>query len=95
MAIIVGSDNQWRMFTGEQLRAARALLKWSRDQLANASGISAIAIKEFESGASDPKRSTLIALRAALSKAGVIFLEEADAHGPGVAFSASQKRKFK
>lgn len=95
MAVYVDGDSQWRMFTGEQLRAARALLKWSRDQLAAASGVSAIAIKECESGISDPRRSTLIAVRSALSKAGVIFLDENDAHGPGVAFSASHKRKGK
>ncbi|MFT3731118.1 MAG: helix-turn-helix transcriptional regulator [Hyphomicrobium sp.] len=95
MAIPEDGVSQWRMFTGEQLRAARALLKWSRDQLADASGISAIAIKEFEGGASDPKRSTLIALRGALAKAGVVFLEETDMHGPGVAFSGSHKRKSK
>ncbi len=84
----------WVMFNPEQLRAARALLKWTREDLAEAAGVSAIAIKTFEQGASDPRQSTLIALRGALSKAGVVFLDESDAHGPGVAFrSQSEVRK--
>jgi transcriptional regulator with XRE-family HTH domain len=86
--------SQWLMFSGEQLRAARALLNWSRDQLSGASGISAIAIKEFEVGSSDPKRSTLIALRTSLSKEGVVFLDGSPIHGPGVAFrSEADARK--
>lgn len=87
--------NDGRMFNPAQLRAARALLDWTRADLAERSNVSLMTIQMFEQGASDPRQSTLIALRSALSKAGVIFLEEADAHGPGVAFSASQKRKSK
>jgi hypothetical protein len=41
-------------------------------------------IKRFESGKSDPKQSTLLAWRRALSKAGVVFIDPDGTHGPGV-----------
>ncbi len=75
------------MFTPDQLRAARGLIRWSREELAKAAGVSAIAIKLYEIGQSDPRNSTLLKLKTALSKEGVIFLEETEAHGPGVAFA--------
>ncbi len=77
------------MFSPHQLRAARSLIQWSREQLAKAAGVSAVSIKTFELGSSDPRLSTLTALRAALAKEGVIFLEANADHGPGVAFKAS------
>jgi len=79
------------MFSPAQLRAARALLGWSRDELAAACGLSAIAIKAFESGDSDPRVSTLLAFRAALSRAGVMFIDQTDWHGPGVAFAKNSE----
>jgi len=75
-----------RMITPDQLRAARGLIKWSREELANAAGVSAIAIKLYELGQSDPRTSTLLKLRSAFSKEGVVFLEPNNAHGVGVAF---------
>ena len=77
------------MITPDQLRAARGLIKWSREELANAAGVSAIAIKLYELGQSDPRTSTLLKLRAAFSREGVIFLEPNNAHGVGVAFNAA------
>jgi hypothetical protein len=41
-------------------------------------------VQGFEARGSDPKRSTLIAWRNALAKAGVEFTDETDEHGPGV-----------
>jgi transcriptional regulator with XRE-family HTH domain len=72
------------VMTPAQLRAARALLDWSRERLAEASGTYTNTVRNFENGGSDPKRSTLIAWRNAMAKAGVEFMEETDEHGPGV-----------
>jgi len=74
------------MLTPAQLRAARALLGWSQDDLAEkCGGIRHLStVKRFESGKSDPKQSTLLAWRKALSKAGVVFIDPDDTHGPGV-----------
>jgi transcriptional regulator with XRE-family HTH domain len=74
------------MLTPAQLRAARALMGWSRDTLAAKSGTSAPTIQAFEALGSDPKLSTLNKWYRALEGAGVEFIDddaEAD-RGPGV-----------
>jgi DNA-binding XRE family transcriptional regulator len=79
------------MLTPAQLRAARALVKWSREDLADASGVIANTIRNFENGVSDPKQSTLLAWRRALSKAGVLFIDGDAEAGPGVRLREPQK----
>lgn len=74
------------MLTADQLRAARAMLNWGQEQLAQMSGISRPTIKRME-GPMGPGRSsvaTLEAVREALEAAGIEFLGEDDAGGPGV-----------
>ena len=72
-----------RMITPAQCRAARALLNWSQQQLADASKAGVVTIRNFEGGKSSPINSTLEVLRRALESAGVIFVEE-NGEGPGV-----------
>jgi transcriptional regulator with XRE-family HTH domain len=72
------------MLTPEQIYAARALLKWSRDDLAERSGIAAITIKGYEILGADSKISTLNKLRRALETAGVQFIDEDADGGSGV-----------
>ena len=76
------------MLTAAQIRAGRALVGWSGAKLAEAAGISLQTVRRMES-AVGPGRSSVEnveAVRRALERAGVIFLEapnEANA-GPGV-----------
>ena len=63
------------MLTAAQIRAARALLGWKQAELAAASGISEISIKNIERGATDPRASTLKAIEDAFGQAGVIFMD--------------------
>lgn len=74
------------MITAGQIRAARALIGWKQSDLASASGISEISIKNIERGATDPRSSTLDAIQKAFTKAGVVFLDPGDVRdgGPGV-----------
>ena len=72
------------MLTPAQLRAARALLGWSRDTLADKSGTAAETVQGFESRGSDPKLSTLNKWYRALETAGVEFLDEDAERGPGL-----------
>lgn len=74
------------MLTPAQIRAARALVGWSQAELANASGVALQSIKNIETGKTDPRLSTATALRRALERAGVIFLEDGQSvdGGPGV-----------
>ena len=71
------------MITPAQCRAARALVNWSQQQLAEAATVGNATIRNFESGNSAPQHSTLDVLRRALEAAGVIFVEE-NGDGPGV-----------
>lgn len=66
-----------------QCRAARALIEWSRPDLAKESSVSTRSIAAFENGESEPYESTVAAIRAALEGQGVQFIEE-NGGGPGV-----------
>jgi transcriptional regulator with XRE-family HTH domain len=65
------------LLTAGQIRAARGLLNWSQQQLAEATKLSVQTIKRME-GARGPSGSTeanVEAVRRALEGAGVIFLD--------------------
>jgi predicted transcriptional regulator len=85
--------NSRRMITPEQIRAARSLLGWRQADLAKASGISQVAIKNIERGATDPKASTLDAIQAAFDKAGVVFLDAGDTRDGGLGVRFKSKRR--
>ena len=70
------------VLTPKQLQAARTLVGWSRDRLAEKSGVAAETIKRFEIKGSDPRLGTVNKWRRALEVAGVQFIDE-DC-GPGV-----------
>jgi transcriptional regulator with XRE-family HTH domain len=65
-----------------QLRAARALLGWSQDQLASASGKARRTIAKFELGQGVIQPDTVRALQTCLEQAGVVFTR--DKHTEGV-----------
>ena len=74
------------MRTAEQLRAARALLDWSQDRLAEASGEGVATVRRLEgqSGRLRTYSDTLWWIQSALEEAGIIFIPEAEGLGPGV-----------
>ena len=72
-----------RMISPSQIRGARAMLGLKQADLAEMAGISKTGLINIESGASDPKSSTLKAIQHALETAGVIFVAE-NGEGPGV-----------
>lgn len=79
--------------TGEQIRAARALLKWTARELADASGIGWATIQRLESknGPLAGYGQTHEAIRKALEAQGVQFLEAGQvAAGPGVALGGKE-----
>ena len=73
------------MITSSQLRAARALLKWSANELASKSGIGSATIQRYEvvDGVPNANIKTLTAIKVALEKAGVEFIGTPE-HDPGV-----------
>lgn len=64
------------MVTIAQCRAARGLLNWTQQDLADASGMSKTAINNFEKGHSDIKAESLRAIRMAFESADIEFLSE-------------------
>ena len=68
-----------------QLKAARALLGWSQDELAVAADVSKPTIKRLEAhdGALGGRTETRQKIREALEFAGIEFIEE-NGGGPGV-----------
>jgi hypothetical protein len=73
------------LITSEQVRAARALIRWEQRDLASTSKISLPSIKRLEttSGPLAAQARTIEALRSALEAAGVEFIPE-NGSGPGV-----------
>jgi predicted transcriptional regulator len=77
-----------------QIKAARGLLGWSQEAIANASGVSIPTIKRLEAAGGDlgGRPATSEKIVAALEKAGVEFLDD----GQGVRLKpAKTKRKQK
>ncbi|WP_373504762.1 multiprotein-bridging factor 1 family protein [Aestuariivirga sp.] len=77
----------------EQLRAARALLGWTQDQLAAQSGVGIATIRRMEAQ-NGPIRAisdTVWRLQSALERAGVVFFSEDGTHGPGVRLAGVPK----
>jgi transcriptional regulator with XRE-family HTH domain len=83
LAIVLVGAHPEKMITRAQIRAARALIGWTQTDLAQASGISQVAIKNLERGATDPRASTLTGIQNALDRAGVMFLEPGDTRDGG------------
>jgi transcriptional regulator with XRE-family HTH domain len=67
----------------EQARAARGLLDWSRDHLAEKTGVAKRTLVRFEAAEGETRPSTLAAIRTALETAGVVFIPE-NGGGAGV-----------
>ena len=78
-SLIIG----FQMLTSAQCRAARALLDWSQQKLADASRVGNATIRNFESSKTAPQNATLEVLQRAFEDAGVIFIDE-NGEGPGV-----------
>jgi predicted transcriptional regulator len=66
------------MIEGKQIRAARALLDWSRDELIAKSGVSPSALLRLEGGLADSRSSTLNKLINALTSEGIEFISQPD-----------------
>jgi len=70
--------------TGPLCRAARALIQWSREELAADSGVSIETIADLEMGRAVPSAEALSRLRTALEEGGAVFIPENGAGGAGV-----------
>ena len=77
-----------------QIKAARALLAWSQEQLAAAAEVSIPTIKRLEAqdGPLGGRNETGLKIRSALESAGVEFLDD-NGGGPGVRLRRHPRKK--
>ncbi len=73
------------MIAAEQIRGARAMLRWSARRLAEEAGVSWPTIQRMEAATGVPGglSRNLELIQRSLEAAGVIFIDEND-EGPGV-----------
>jgi len=71
------------MITPAQCRAARGLLDWTQQELADKSRVGVVTIRQLEAGVGAPRWATLDVIQRAFESAGVEFIN-ADGGGPGV-----------
>jgi hypothetical protein len=75
-----------RGLTSAQIRAARALIRWSAAKLAREAALGLATIRRAELSESETSMTVAngLAVRRALEAAGVIFIDENGGAGPGV-----------
>ena len=70
--------------TPKHIRAARALLAWSQQDLAKKAGVATSTVADFERGQRKPVANNALAIRNALETAGIHFLPTGAVHGPAI-----------
>jgi transcriptional regulator with XRE-family HTH domain len=80
--------------TSAQIRAARALIRWSAEDLARETALSVATIRraEIAEGEISMTAANDLAVRRALEEAGVEFIDE-NGGGPGVRLCKRQRQK--
>lgn len=71
------------MIDAAQCRAARGLLNWTQERLAQETGLSRVSVRNFERGG-EARDSNRNLLRLAFESAGVAFIDPGAEGGPGV-----------
>jgi transcriptional regulator with XRE-family HTH domain len=76
------------MITGGQLRAARSLLGWNQDALAENSGVAVSTVRRMEAGLGPVRgySENVWSVQRALEEAGIQFIDQDDSGGAGVRF---------
>ena len=80
------------MISSSQCRAARGLLDWSQQQLADAAKVGIVTVRHFEAGKVVPRAATVVVIEQALVSAGIEFIDE-NGGGSGVRWKKRQRRK--
>ena len=83
-----------KALTSAQIRAARALIRWSAEDLARQSAVSLRTIRRAELAEGDTSMTSPndLAIRRALKSAGVEFIDE-NGGGPGVRLRKALREK--
>jgi hypothetical protein len=83
-----------KSLTSAQIRAARALVRWSAEDLAHSSSVGLTTIRRAELTTEETSLTAAnnLAIRGALESAGVEFIDE-NGGGPGVRLRKPPKQK--
>src|SRR5712692_1229136 len=83
---------EFKTLTGPQIRAARALLQWSAEDLSRQSAVSVRTIRraEIAGHVTSMTAANNLAVRRTLEAAGVVFIDE-NGGGPGVRLRTSTR----
>lgn len=73
------------MLTPAQCRAARALLDWTQQELADQAGVGVVTVRLLEAGQTIARRATLQVIQRAFEQAGVELISPNEG-GAGVRF---------
>lgn len=73
-----------------QVRAGRALMGWSQEQLATEAGVGLSSIRDVESQKRASEAGVVSSIRRALENAGVVFVPGSSHEGPGVRLIANR-----
>ncbi|MGD9943319.1 MAG: multiprotein-bridging factor 1 family protein [Burkholderiaceae bacterium] len=79
------------MITAAQCRAARAMLEWSREQLAEAASLDVHTIASFENRSQQPDAATREHIERTFEENGVAFFPENADGGAGVRLKFNRK----
>ena len=79
--------------TPQQCRAARGLLDWTQEELAERAGVSRGTVRGFENGRHELHRGSAAVIRGALEAAGVVLLDANGEAGPGVRLRTDRSRR--
>jgi transcriptional regulator with XRE-family HTH domain len=78
--------------TPKHVRAARALLAWSQQELAKVAGVATSTVADFERGQRTPVANNAQAIRSALEGAGIRFLPTGAVIGPAIPVISTSDR---
>ena len=71
------------MITPAQCRAARGLLDWTQQELADQARVAVVTVRQLEAGGVTPRRATRQVIQRAFELAGVELIDD-NGGGPGV-----------
>jgi transcriptional regulator with XRE-family HTH domain len=77
--------------TPGQCRAARGLIDWTQEDLAERAGLSRSTVRDFEKGRHELHRASAAVIRGAFEAAGIVMIEPLDGLGPGVRLAACRE----
>jgi transcriptional regulator with XRE-family HTH domain len=80
------------MITPSQCRAARGLLDWTQQELADAARIGVATVRLFEGDVGESRHATVAMLRQAFELAGVEFIDE---NGGGLGLRLRKRQRPK